>query len=83
MMVMKNKTGYILGLVSAFVYTLLNYGDSNTFINFIASFVGALIIPLTLTYIISLFLKNLELGKIFGIASIIIHILATVGKLNS
>lgn len=79
---MNNKTGYILGLVSALVYTLINHGNSNKLIDFVASFVGVLIIPLIITYIISLIFKNIELGKIFGIASIVIHIIATIGKLN-
>lgn len=80
---MNNKTGYILGLVSALVYTLINHGDSNKLLDFVASFVGVLIIPLIITYIISLIFKNIELGKIFGISSIIIHIIASIGKLNS
>lgn len=80
---MNYKTGYILGLVSTLVYTLINHGDSNKLIDFIASFVGALIIPLIITYVISLLFKNIELGKIFGITSIVIHIIATIGKLNS
>ena len=51
--------------------------------DFIAALIGALIIPLILTFLISLFSKSLEFGKTFGIISIAIHIIATIGNLKS
>ena len=80
---MNSKTGYILGLVSGIIYTLINYGSNFRFLDFIATLIGALIIPLILTFLISLFSKSLEFGKTFGIISIAIHIIATIGNLNS
>lgn len=80
---MNNKTGYILGLVSGIIYTLINYGSNFRFLDFIAALIGALIIPLILTFLISVFSKSLEFGKTFGIISIAIHIIATIGNLNS
>jgi uncharacterized membrane protein HdeD (DUF308 family) len=80
---MNNRTGYILGLISGIIYTLINYGSNFRIMDFIATLIGALIIPLILTYLISLFSKTLEFGRTFGIISIVIHIIATIGKLNS
>ncbi len=80
---MNNKTGFILGLVSGIIYTLINYGNFFRFLDFIFAFIGALIIPLIFTFLISLFSKSLASGRTFGIMSIAIHIIATIGNLNS
>ena len=80
---MNNRTGYILGLSSGVIYTIINYVSNFKIMNFIAILIGALIVPLILTYLITLFPKSLEFGRTFGIISIVIHIIATIGKLNS
>ena len=77
---MTNKTGYILGFISAIIYVILLYGiDTNYLLDFLAYFLGALLIPAIIAGLISLFSKN-NFGKIFGITCIIIHILSGLGN---
>ncbi|MEL0457290.1 hypothetical protein WJN01_13710 [Flavobacteriaceae bacterium SZ-1-7] len=76
---MTNKTGYILGLISAIIYVLVLYGiDTNHILDFFAYLLGALLIPAIIAGLISLFSKN-NFGKIFGFTCIIIHILSGLG----
>ncbi|PKQ46872.1 hypothetical protein [Confluentibacter flavum] len=78
---MTNKTGYILGIISALIYVLVIYGiDTNHLLDFLVYLLGALLIPLIIAGFISLFSKN-NFGKIFGITCIIIHLLSGIGGL--
>ncbi len=77
---MTNKTGYILGLISAIVYVLAIYGiDTNHILDFFACLFGVLLIPTVIAGLISLFSKN-NFGKIFGITCLIICMLSGLGS---
>ncbi|AUS06896.1 hypothetical protein [Pseudotamlana carrageenivorans] len=77
---MTNKTGYILGLISAIIYVIIIYGFStNRLSDFLASLLGALLIPAIVAGLISLFSKN-NFGKIFAITCVIIHVISGLGN---
>ncbi|MCM4162796.1 MULTISPECIES: hypothetical protein [unclassified Arenibacter] len=80
---MNNKTGYIIGFVSAAIYTFVMHGTDFTLINFIASIIGALLVPIIIAIPINLLSKSKNLGKIFGITCIVVHILAGVGNISN
>ncbi len=78
---MSNKLGYILGFSSAFIYTIISNGiNFYYFSDFLASFIGPLLIPAGITGLISIFLKDNNSGKVFGITCITIYILAGIGN---
>jgi membrane-bound metal-dependent hydrolase YbcI (DUF457 family) len=78
---MSNKLGYILGLSSAIIYTIVIYGfDLNYILDFVASLLGALLFPAIIAGLISIFSKGKNFGKVFGITCIILHLLAGFGN---
>ena len=82
---MTNKTGNIVGIASALIYTIFhNRGNFNYFLDYLpqrlGSFVGALLIPLIISSIIYLFTQK-NFGKVFGITSLIVYILSSLGNL--
>ena len=82
---MTNKTGYIIGIVSALIYTLLhNNFNTNYLLNslpqILGAFIGALSVPAIISGIIFIFAKK-DFGKIFGITCIIVHIFSAFGNI--
>ncbi|MFD2726281.1 hypothetical protein [Hyunsoonleella rubra] len=77
---MSNRTGYIMGICCALVYNIFIYGiDSNYILDFFASFLGSLLIPVIISGLISLFVKK-SFGKIFGITCLIVFALGAIGS---
>ena len=74
-----NKRGYVLGIISAFTYTLIIEGFYDI-TDFIEKTISAILVPLFVAFIIFLiFNKRKNLGKIFGVTSIIIHLILVLG----
>lgn len=77
---MTNKTGFILGLISAIIYVVILYGiDISQPLDFLAYFLGALLIPAIIAGLIYLFSRK-NFGKTFGITCIILDILSILGN---
>jgi len=82
---MTNRVGYILGIVSAIIYTLFHNKINLDYIldflpQILGAFVGALLIPSFISGIIYIFSRK-NFGKIFGISSLIVHVISSFGNI--
>lgn len=75
---MKNKIGFLLGILSAITYTLIHSGLNLYLPALLGSIVGAILIPLIISGLIFLF-KRKNFGYVFGITSIITHVVSSLG----
>lgn len=78
---MSNIQGFILGLSSAIIYTLIIYDfNSNYYISgFFGSLIGVLLIPSLIAGLISIFSKGKNFGKTFGVTCVIFYIIIGIG----
>lgn len=80
---MKYRKEYIIGLISGIIYTIIENKSQFEFFDFLGKLVGAMLIPVIISFLISIFSKNYEFGKNFGIISIVIHVMGILGQLKS
>ena len=79
---MKNytdKQGYILALIIAFIYAFASK-QSFDFVSLLASVVGVLLVNIVLSGIITVFWKFKNFGRVLGITSILICLIAFLGN---
>jgi hypothetical protein len=79
---MKNytdKQGYILALIITFIYAFISNENFDVYI-FLGSFIGVLILNTFLSGLITVFRKFKNFGKVLGITSVIICLLAFLGN---
>lgn len=76
-----NKLGYIIGFLSAIIYTIYKNGFRfDELLYFISGLLGALILPVIIAFIITSLKKDFKFGKVFGITCLILYTLSTIGS---
>ena len=74
-----NKQGYILAIVIAVIYAFISQENFDFYV-FLGSVIGALLINTILSGIISVFWKFKNFGKVIGITSLIVCLMAFFGN---
>lgn len=74
-----NKQGYILAIIIAIIYAFISE-ENFDFYTFLGSIIGALLINTILSGIISVFWKFKNFGKVIGITSLIVCLMAFFGN---
>lgn len=74
-----NKQGYILAITIAIIYAFISQ-ENFDFYTFLGSIIGALLINTILSGFISIFWKFKNFGKVIGITSLIVCIMAFFGN---
>lgn len=74
-----NKQGYVLAIIIAVIYAFISQ-ENFDFYAFLGSVIGALLINTILSGIISVFWKFKNFGKVIGITSLIVCLMAFFGN---
>jgi hypothetical protein len=77
-----NKQGYILALIISVIYAVI-LNKNLDFYSLLGGIIGALLVNIVITGIITIFWKFVNFGKIIGVVSIIVCVIAFLGNRNN